>query len=117
ENSRAVKLRIGPVLEIIAGAAPIDADIAALWSRIQTEFRANQRTIAQSLADKRALAPGIDVERAADILWTLNHPYLWQLLVGARGWGPDEYERWCADTLCTQLLRRPAAALDTPSRA
>src|SRR5215210_8029754 len=30
ENSRVVKLRIGPVLEIIGGAAPIDADIAAL---------------------------------------------------------------------------------------
>ena len=117
QNSRVVKLRIGPVLEIIGGAAPIDADIASLWNRIQTEFRANQRTIAQSLADKRALAPGIDVERAADILWTIHHPYLWQLLVGARGWGPDEYERWCADTLCTQLLRRPAVAPDEPDPA
>ena len=106
ENSRAVKLRIGPVLQIIGEAAPIDPDIAALWSRIQTEFRANQRTIAQSLADKDALEPNTDVERAADILWTINHPYLWRLLVAERGWSPEDYERWCADTLCAQLLRR-----------
>jgi AcrR family transcriptional regulator len=106
ENSRAVKLRIGPVLQIIGEAAPIDPDIAALWSRIQTEFRANQRTIAQSLADKDALEPNTDVERAADILWTINHPYLWRLLVAERGWSPEDYERWCADTLCVQLLRR-----------
>ncbi len=103
-NSRVVKLRIAPVLEMIRGAAPIDPDIAALWNRIGTEFHANQRVIAQSLADKGALAPGLDVERAADILWTINHPNLWQLLVGERGWTPEQYEAWCADTLCAQLL-------------
>ncbi len=103
-NSRVVKLRIAPVLEMIRGAAPIDPDIAALWNRIGMEFHANQRVIAQSLADKGALAPGFDVERAADILWTINHPNLWQLLVGERGWTPEQYEAWCADTLCAQLL-------------
>ena len=103
-NSRVVKLRIAAVLEMIRGAAPIDPDIAALWNRIGTEFHANQRVIAQSLADKGALAPGLGVERAADILWTINHPNLWQLLVGERGWTPQQYEAWCADTLCAQLL-------------
>ena len=111
-NSRVVKLRIAPVLEIIRGAAPIDPDIAALWSRIGTEFHANQRVIAQSLTDKRALAPGLDGERAADILWTINHPNLWQLLVGERCWTPEQYEQWCADILCTQLLNRTPAAPD-----
>jgi hypothetical protein len=46
------------------------------------------------------------VEHAADILWTLNHPSLWQLLVEQRGWTPEEYERWCADAACAQLLKR-----------
>ena len=109
-NSRLVKLRIAPVLEAIRGAAPIDPDIAALWRRIGTEFHANQRVIAQSLADKRALAPGLDVERAADILWTINHPNLWQLLVGERRWTAEQYEQWCADILCTQLLNRSTPA-------
>src|SRR3954470_2213535 len=81
-NSREVKLRIGAVIEVIRTAAPIDPDIDALWDRIQTEFHANQRAIVASLAEKNALAPGLDVDRAADILWTLNHPDLWQLLVG-----------------------------------
>jgi AcrR family transcriptional regulator len=109
-NSRVVKLRIAGVLEMIRGAAPIDPDIAALWNRIGTEFHANQRVIAQSLADKGALAPGLDVERAADILWTINHPNLWQLLVGERGWTAEQYEQWCAEILCTQLLNRSPAA-------
>ena len=103
-NSRVVKLRIAGILEVIRTAAPIYADIRGLWSRIQTDFHANQRVIVESLRDKGALAPGLDVDSAADILWTLNHPSLWQLLVDERGWTPERYEQWCADTACTQLL-------------
>jgi AcrR family transcriptional regulator len=104
-NSREGKLRIAAVLEVIRSAAPIDADIAALWSRIQTEYRANQHAFVKSLDDKHALRPGLDVERATDILWAINHPDLWQLLVEQRGWTPAQYEEWCAETACSQLLK------------
>jgi AcrR family transcriptional regulator len=103
-NSRVVKLRIAGIYEVIRSAAPIDPEIHALWRRIQTEFHANQRLIIERLSDKRALAPGLDVTRATDILWTLNHPNLWQLFVVERGWTPEQYEQWCADTACSQLL-------------
>lgn len=108
-NSRAGKLRIGALAEVIRSAAPIDPDIAALWDRIGSEYRANQRTIVQSVHDKSALRPELDVERATDILWTVNHPNLWQLLVADRGWTPEQYEQWCADLACAQLLNQPAA--------
>jgi AcrR family transcriptional regulator len=103
-NSRAGKLRIAGVLGVVRSAAPLDPDIAALWDRIQTEYRANQRVIVESLDAKNALRPELDVDRAADILWTINHPDVWQLLVGERGWRPDQYERWAADLACAQLL-------------
>ncbi len=109
-NSRVVKLRIGALLEVIHAAAPIDPDIAALWSRIQTEFHDNQRTIVQSLADKKALKRDLDVDRGADILWTINHPHLWHLLVDERGWSPEQYEQWCAELACAQLLQRAAGS-------
>jgi hypothetical protein len=104
-NSRAVKLRVAATIEVIRTAAPTDHDIEALWNRIQTEFHANQRAIVERIGAKDALRAGLDVDRAADILWTLNHPDLWQLLVVRRGWTPDEYERWCANAACDQLLR------------
>jgi AcrR family transcriptional regulator len=103
-NSRAAKTRIGAVLDVIRTAANTDPDMEKLWGRIQTEFHANQRVIVESLDDKKALRPGLDVDRATDILWTLNHPDVWQLLVRQRGWTPEEYERWFADTACSQLL-------------
>jgi AcrR family transcriptional regulator len=104
-NARVVKTRIAGLLRVIRSAAAVDDDIAALWSRIETEFHANQRVIVESLAARNALRRGLDVERATDILWTLNHPDVWQLLVGERGWTPDEWERWFADTSSAQLLR------------
>jgi AcrR family transcriptional regulator len=103
-NSRAVKLRIAPVMEVIRSAAPLDPDIGALWSRIQSDFHDNQRSVVKALDEIRGLRPGLGVDRAADILWALNHPDLWQLLVGQRGWTPDEYEQWFGDAACAQLL-------------
>jgi AcrR family transcriptional regulator len=104
-NSRVVKVRAGPLMEVIRGAAPSDAEIGALWKRIQSEFRANQRSIVELLAEKKALRRGLDVETATDVLWALNHPSLYQLLAGERDWTPERYEQWLGDLLCAQLLR------------
>lgn len=104
-NSREGKLRVAALAEVIRSAAPLDPDIDALWTRIGSEYRANQRAIAERLAAKGALREDVDVERAADILWAVNHPNTWRLLVGERGWTPDEYERWTGDLACSQLLR------------
>ena len=38
-----VKVRIGAVLRVIRDAATLDADAAALWALIQTDFHDNQR--------------------------------------------------------------------------
>jgi AcrR family transcriptional regulator len=109
-NSRVVKVRIAGVLEVIRHAAPLDPDIAALWSRIQSDFYENQRAIVATLDARNALAPGLDTARAADILWTLNHPDVWQLLVAQRGWTPEQYEAWFAGTACAQILRTASAS-------
>ena len=103
-NSVVVKQRIGGVVEVIRSAAAIDADIADLWRRIQSEFHANQRVIVESIAAKGAARSRPRRRSATDILWTLNHPNLWQLLVGERGWTPDQFERWFAETARAQLL-------------
>jgi AcrR family transcriptional regulator len=55
QNSREVKQRAGPIMVVIQAAAPGDAEIRALWQRIQTEFHANQREVVVSLHGKRAL--------------------------------------------------------------
>jgi AcrR family transcriptional regulator len=105
-NARAVKLRIAALIDVIRGAAPSDPDIDALWRRINDDFHTNQRAIVESLDEKNALRPGLDVDRATDMLWSINFSNLWQLLVGERHWSPEEYEQWVGDLACTQLLGR-----------
>ena len=105
-NAREVKGRAAKLMLVMRDAAGADVDTAALWRRIQDDFLANQRAVVDAIDAKGALAPGLDAARAADILWTLNHPDVWHLLVDERGWTPEEWERWFADTACAQLLGR-----------
>ncbi|MFL5782628.1 MAG: TetR/AcrR family transcriptional regulator [Thermoleophilaceae bacterium] len=114
ENGVLVKRRAGATMRVIQAAAASDPDIAALWARIQTDFHANQRTILESMAEKRALRRGLDVDAAADLMWTLNHPTVYWLLVGERGWSEERYGKWLEAALREQLfgerpLSRPSS--------
>jgi|SRR5581483_699984 len=103
-NSRIVKERAAELMHVLASAAASDADAADLWERIQVEFHDNQQAIVRSLQRKRALKPGLGVKRATDILWTLNHPQVFRLLVKDRGWTPAQYEAWFREAARSQLL-------------
>ena len=103
-NAKLVRARVGPLLQVVRRAASADPEVDELWARIQAEFYDNQRSVVEVLHEKKALKPGLDVARPTDILWTLNHPDLYWLLVNERGWTPDQHEEWLADLLCEQLL-------------
>lgn len=113
-NSRVVKQRISGILKVIRGASAAEPDTGALWRLIQTDFHANQRVFVESLDAKGALRADLDVERATDILWTLNHPDTWLLLTDERGWTPEQFEQWLGDTFCAQLLAPPPHPTPTP---
>jgi AcrR family transcriptional regulator len=106
-NARDVKGRLGGLLAVIREAAAVDDDMAALWQLIETDFYANQRVVVEGLDANGSLRAGLDVTRATDILWTLNHPELWRLLVVVRGWTPDEYEAWFGQVSVQQLVGIP----------
>ncbi len=103
-NSRVVKERAGALMKILRDAAPADRELETLWNRIQTEFHANQRSIVDNLHERNALRAGLGVGDATDILWTLNHPDVFWLLVDERGWTAEQYETWLADAFSSQLL-------------
>ena len=111
-NGRDVKSRVGGLFEVIQGGSHVDAEVASLWSRIESDFYENQAAVVRSL-NPASLRPGLDQMRATDILWTLNHPSVYTLLVRVRGWSLDEFERWLGDTFCAQLL---ASASDSGGR-
>jgi AcrR family transcriptional regulator len=103
-----VKTRSGDLLEVIRNAASADAEIAVLWGEIEAKLLDVQRSVVEQLVESKALTSGLDAGTATDILWTLNHPSVWRLLVRERGWTAEQYERWLGDAFCVQLLRSGA---------
>jgi hypothetical protein len=57
------------------------------------------------LQGANALQPGLSVDHARDILWTLTGRDLFRMLVRGRGWSPEQYENWLEDTLLSALLK------------
>jgi AcrR family transcriptional regulator len=104
-NSRQVKARIGALGEVIRSGAGADPDVARLARTIWKQFYENQRDVVEAISRRKGLKPGLGVDRAADILWTLNHPAVYWLLLAERGWTPEEYERWLGDITSAELLR------------
>ena len=103
-NSKQVKMRIAPLGAVLLSAAPADPDVEQLSERIWSEFYENQLEVVKALHRRKALKKGLGPKRAADILWTLNHPRTYLLLL-ERGWTPDQYERWLGDITIAELLR------------
>jgi AcrR family transcriptional regulator len=97
-----LKSRAGPIFEIIRHAAPADPEIQAMWDEFMGDFYENQRLVVERFATDGALK--VDVDRATDILWTINHPAVYHLLVAERGWSNDDYRQWLEESLAQQLL-------------
>jgi len=98
----AIAPRLAPVLAIIQQAARDEPELAALWIQIAERRAANMRLF---VADLAAAAPlRLDLDEAADLVWATNATELYQLLVSQRGWSPQRYEHFLADTWHRLLL-------------
>jgi AcrR family transcriptional regulator len=98
----AIAPRMALVLGIIQEAARDEPGLAALWAEIAERRAANMRLF---VADLAAVAPlRLDPDQAADIVWATNAAEMYQLLVSRRGWSPQRYEDFLADTWRRLLL-------------
>jgi AcrR family transcriptional regulator len=98
----AIAPRMALVLGIIQQAARDEPELAALWAEIAERRAANMRLF---VADLAAVAPlRLDPDQAADIVWATNAAEMYQLLVSQRGWSPQRYEDFLADTWRRLLL-------------
>jgi AcrR family transcriptional regulator len=108
---RAMIERAGPLTSVLLAAARAgEPELRAFAATIDRERLAGAAALAAHLAEAGALAPGLSVERARDLIWLHTAPDTYRLLVLERGWSLDEYERWFAGSLAAALLDDPAAS-------
>ncbi|MFC4017093.1 TetR/AcrR family transcriptional regulator [Micromonospora sp. GCM10011542] len=105
--ARRVGERVGPLLaRLLAAASGGDADLAQFRETINRERLVGAGALVGHLAASGGLRVDVEPDRARDIVWTLISPEVYELLVGGRGWSPDEYEQWLAQSLTAALAAR-----------
>lgn len=101
---RRIQERLAPLFRVLQEAAPLDAALGAMWKGIAERRARNMKLLAQELAATGKLRRGLSVEMAADILWSMNSPEYYLLLVEQRGWKPEALEQWLSEAWCRLLL-------------
>lgn len=100
----AIQVRLAPVFLALRDAAATDKDCRALWTQIGDRRAANMRLLAADLRGAGGVRPDLTDEEAADIIWSMNAPEYWDLLVTQRGWTPTQFSEWLADAWARLLL-------------
>jgi AcrR family transcriptional regulator len=97
--------RVGPLVRLIgAGAIAGDRELAEVLATTAGERLTGAGNIAGKLADFGALRPGVSVEEARDVIWTLTGVEVWDLFGRQRGWSDDRLAGWLAHTICDAVL-------------
>jgi AcrR family transcriptional regulator len=102
--SHEVMARLAPIQRILLTAAGSDPQAAALLAEHTRQRQAGQARVAHALATTGALRAGVTERDAADVIHALMSPEVYLLFTTDRGWSPDRYQTWLADTLTQQLL-------------
>jgi AcrR family transcriptional regulator len=107
EHGTAIYERVAELWPALAEAAS-DPDVARYWEGIATGRRNAQLSQVLRLTDLGALKPGLEIERATDLLFLLAGHEPYRSLVENAGWPAAEYRAWLFTTLVTQLLASAA---------
>lgn len=101
----AIHPRLAPLFQVLQTAAPLDPDLGKLWHEISSRRAANMRLLAKNLMATGRVRIELSESVVADVLWTMNSPEFYLLLVGQRGWSPQEFASWLADAWVRLLLQ------------
>jgi AcrR family transcriptional regulator len=91
-------------------AAPADPEITALIRQLETQRTTTVGWIVDGITERAALRTGTSRESAIDTVWLLMDPAVFRRLTHARGWSPEDYEKWFTDSVPRLLLTLDASA-------
>lgn len=96
-----------PLDAALREAGAHDPECRELRESISRRRRAHMRLFVADLQATGRLRPELDLEQAADLVWSMNSPDYFQLLAGA-GYAPERYADLVADAWTRVLLSPPA---------
>ena len=85
-------------------AAASDPDIQLLILDRESQRERTTAWIVDGMLERAALRPGLDRAGAIDTVWMMMDPVIFNRLTRHRGWSPDRYASWLADSIAQLLV-------------
>ena len=85
-------------------AAASDPDIQLLILDRETQRERTTSWIVDGVVERAGLRSGLDRAGAIDTVWLLMDPVVFSRLTRHRGWSPDRYASWFADSVAQLLV-------------
>ena len=95
---------VAPLLLLVRDAAATDPELVELLERSNAQRLERMRHNARLLAKRGFLRQGVSVAHAADLMWTLTAPELYELVVVRRGWTAAAFGELVASAMIAALL-------------
>jgi AcrR family transcriptional regulator len=99
-----IQQRLAPVFLALRDAAVTDPTCARVWRQIAQRRAANMHLFAADLRATGELRTDLSDDDVADLIWSMNAPEYWTLLVNDRGWTPTRFRDQLIDTWTRLLL-------------
>jgi AcrR family transcriptional regulator len=101
---REIQQRLAPLFLALRDASATEPEALEVWQEISTRRADNMRHFVRDLQVTARLRDGLSVDDAADIVWATNSSELYVMLTAERGWSPQRFERFLADSWRRLLL-------------
>jgi AcrR family transcriptional regulator len=102
--------RTAGITGVLRSGVGNDARLEAMWDEWQARHLAAVGQFARHAAATGRLRPGLDGDRAADILYVLLGSETYRQLVLERGWTLERYEEWLTDSARQLVMAGPRGA-------
>ena len=101
---------IWPIARMFEAIRRSDPQVERPWQdRLQHRLSGCQQ-IMRRVEQEGDLRPGMPVEVAADLMWTLTSLRMWEDLILLRGWSAKKYEEYVYGALLRAVTKRTEAA-------
>ncbi len=106
--------RSDPLVLAAFEAARSDERLGPIADQLKTQRAVTAAWIVDGLSARVPLRSGIDRTHAVDVVWLLMEPAVFDRLITDRGWTPERFGTWFADsalrllTACSDNQRGPA---------
>ncbi len=102
--ARQIHEPLSATFDLLRGAGVVAPELAKLEQERERMRYERQERMITSLRDAKRLRLGLNHRTARDIFWMLTGRDAYRMLVRERGWSPQQYQEWLADTLVHSLL-------------